>query len=70
MSYENFVTNYRRFTHCSRSMGEAYKTAEYCSAITVYKSENQRAFDMAKDIAIVAALGLVLGLLGLWAIQL
>jgi len=50
MSYENFVTNYRRQTHFSRSMDEAYRTAEYCSAITVYKSENRRAWEVAKEI--------------------
>lgn len=50
MSYENFVTNYRRQTHFSRSMDEAYKTAEYCSAITVYQSENRRAWEVAKEI--------------------
>ena len=66
MSYENFVTNYRRFTHCSRSLGEAYKTPEYACAIFTFKSENHRALDMMKDLLFVAAVGFVFGALILW----
>ena len=42
MNYENFVTNYRRFTHCSRSLGEAYRTPEYACAITTFKSDEKK----------------------------
>lgn len=36
MSFERFVTTYHRYTHAPRSMAEAYKTPEYCNAITAY----------------------------------
>jgi heme oxygenase len=66
MSYENFVTNYRRQTHFSRSMDEAYRTAEYCSAITVYKSENRRAWEVAKEIFALIMILLVVSTFIFW----
>lgn len=40
-SYENFVTNYRRFTHYPRTASEAYKDAEYATAIWRCETENE-----------------------------
>lgn len=50
MSYEQFVTNYRKQTHFARSLDEAYKTPEYCSAITIYKSQTGEAWEHAKEL--------------------
>jgi heme oxygenase len=66
MSYENFVTNYRRQTHFSRSLDEAYKTPEYCSAITMYKSENRRAWEQAKEIVAYIILIVFLASIIIW----
>jgi len=45
MSYEQFATSYRRHTHFHRTLDEAYKTPEYCSAITIYKSESSKTWE-------------------------
>jgi hypothetical protein len=42
MSYEKFVTNYRRYTHAPRTYDEAYKTATYATAMWKCRTENQR----------------------------
>jgi len=34
MSYEHFVNNYQRYLKSPRTLSEAVKDAEYCSAIT------------------------------------
>ena len=34
MKYENFVNNYQRYLKSPRTLSEAFKTDEYCSAIT------------------------------------
>jgi len=34
MSYEHFVNNYQRYLKSPRTLSEALKDAEYCSAIT------------------------------------
>ena len=60
MSYEQFVTNYRRQTHYARSLNEAYKTPEYCSAITIYKSQSNHTWEHLKELfALIILIGVV-----------
>lgn len=33
---DDFYTTYHRWTHAPRSMDEAYRTPEYCNAVTIY----------------------------------
>jgi len=40
MSYADFTARYTRYTQTSRSLSEAFKDAEYCSAIT-YPSSHE-----------------------------
>lgn len=42
MSYESFVTNYRRYTHAARTYDEAFKTADYSTAIWRCETENEK----------------------------
>lgn len=42
MSYEKFVTNYRRYTHASRTYDEAFRTADYSTAIWRCETENEK----------------------------
>ena len=69
MNYENFVVNYRRHTHCSRSMGEAYRTAEYCSAITVYPSEWKKAWEQSLELVSVTIFVAIISAITFWALS-
>lgn len=40
MSYEQFVNNYQRYLKSPRTLSEAVKDAEYCSAI-IYPKESE-----------------------------
>jgi len=40
MSYEHFVNNYQRWLKSPRTLSEAFKDAEYCSAI-IYPKESE-----------------------------
>ena len=40
-SYENYIVNYRRFTHFPRTLSEAYKDADYATAIWRCETENE-----------------------------
>lgn len=42
MSYEKFVTNYRRYTHAARTYDEAFKTADYSTAVWRCETENEK----------------------------
>lgn len=66
MSYEHFVTNYRRQTHFARSLDEAYRTPEYCCAITVYKSESKEAWEQAKNLIAHIIFIIVVVIFALW----
>lgn len=41
-SYEKFVTNYYRYTHAPRTYDEAFKTADYATAIWRCETENEK----------------------------
>lgn len=44
MSYEHFVNNYQRYLKSPRTLSESFKTAEYCSAITLPKKREYDSF--------------------------
>lgn len=41
-NYEKFVTSYRRHTHFARTYDEAFKTADYATAIWRCEGENEK----------------------------
>lgn len=68
MSYEQFVTNYRKQTHYARSLNEAYRTPEYCSAITIYKSEASKTWEHTKELLALIILIGVVSAITFWAL--
>lgn len=66
MSYEKFVTNYRRYTHHPRTLDEAFKTADYATPIWRCEKENDRGLAKVFEYAmmvlfIVSSLTLIYG---------
>lgn len=58
-SFEKYIVNYRRFTHFPRTASEAYKDADYATAIWRCETENekglQKLFSWLIPIALIAA---------------
>lgn len=52
MSYEQFVTNYRRYTTTSTTLGEAFRDSTYATAMWKCETPNQRAGRMLADVSI------------------
>lgn len=58
-SYEKFVTNYHKHTHCPRTLNEAYRTPEYACAITTFQTENKKASNVLFYVALIALVAFV-----------
>lgn len=53
-SYENFLINYRRYTTTARSVDEAFKTADYATAMWKCESDSERTWRLLKEISLLA----------------
>jgi hypothetical protein len=56
MSYEKFVTNYRRHTHHPRTLDEAFKTADYATPIWRCETENDKGLRKLGETALMVML--------------
>lgn len=59
-SYEKFLVNYHRYTTTARSVDEAFKTADYATALWKCETDSERTWRLAKDLSVVVAAILII----------
>jgi len=60
MSYEHFVTNYHRYTHAPRTLSEAFRDADYGTAIwRCEQPDTWRSYAFVESIVIMVCFGIL-----------